>query len=312
MIIGMSSLYKEAVCLLESGQYEKALCACNEMLAHNSECADTYSLMGLIEYNRLNMGLAIDRFEQAIALNPAQGAYHYNLGTTLILLGRGNDAIPCFSKSIELQYKTAESCNHLGTILKGLGRLRESATCFEKVLELNPHHSMAVHNLRYMQDNNNIKIDPTCHISPLCSIKSDDTGNIDIGRETMIGDYTRLITSGGSISIGEHCSLHSFCVLYGHGGLTIGDYVRIATHSVIIPSNHNYDLVDIPIYKQGETNKGITIGDDVWIGAGCKILDGVYIGSGVVIGAGSVVTKSIAEYSVVAGVPAKVIKKRGS
>ncbi|MCK7515996.1 MAG: acyltransferase [Desulfobacterales bacterium] len=72
----------------------------------------------------------------------------------------------------------------------------------------------------------------------------------------------------------------------GDGGLTIGNNVRIAAHTVIIPANHVFDDVNIPIRKQGLSKKGIVIEDDVWIGSGVKILDGVVIGKGCVIGAG--------------------------
>lgn len=93
-------------------------------------------------------------------------------------------------------------------------------------------------------------------------------------------------------------------------GFEIGDNVRIAAQVVIIPMNHIYEDPDTPIWKQGIRAKGIKIEDDVWIGAGAKILDGVTIGKGSVIGAGAVVTDDIPPYSVAVGVPARVIKKR--
>lgn len=86
---------------------------------------------------------------------------------------------------------------------------------------------------------------------------------------------------------------------------------NIAAHTVIIPANHNFDRMDLPISRQGLTTKGINIGNDVWIGANVVILDGVEIGDGCVIGASSVVTKSIPNNSVAVGNPAKVIKSRG-
>jgi acetyltransferase-like isoleucine patch superfamily enzyme len=78
----------------------------------------------------------------------------------------------------------------------------------------------------------------------------------------------------------------------------------------VVPAGHNFERVDIPIRKQGSLMKGIVIEDDVWIGCGCRILDGVRIGRGSVIGAGSVVNKNVPEYSVVVGVPGRVIKNR--
>ncbi len=71
------------------------------------------------------------------------------------------------------------------------------------------------------------------------------------------------------------------------------------------------DRVDIPIMEQGVYTRGrLTIGDDVWLGAGAVVLDGVKVGKGCIIGAGAVVTKDLPDYSIAAGVPAKVIKSR--
>jgi acetyltransferase-like isoleucine patch superfamily enzyme len=141
---------------------------------------------------------------------------------------------------------------------------------------------------------------------------ADEFSQINIGSNTVIKPYSMVMTyPGGTISIGKNCSINPFCILYGHGGLMIGDNVRIAAQVIFIPANHNFSRADISITEQGITRGGIIVGNDVWIGAGAKILDGVIIGDGVVIGAGSVVTKSIISNSVVAGVPAKIIAKRG-
>jgi len=135
---------------------------------------------------------------------------------------------------------------------------------------------------------------------------------IEIGAGTWLFYHCMLNTSGGWINIGSNCTVNSFAVLYGHGGLEIGNGVRISAHVVIVPMNHIYKDPDVLIWMQGETRKGIKIEDDVWVGAGAKVLDGVTIGKGSVIGAGAVVTKDIPPYSIAVGVPARVIKKRGS
>jgi acetyltransferase-like isoleucine patch superfamily enzyme len=133
---------------------------------------------------------------------------------------------------------------------------------------------------------------------------------IVIGDRTLISSFAILRTHGGTIKIGDGCFVNSFSALYGHGDLTIGDNCLIGPQVTIIPVNYGYKDRNIPLRQQTPTMKGITIGDDVWIGAGVTILDGCTIGNGCVIGAGAVLTKSIEPYSIVAGVPAKKIGMR--
>ena len=93
-------------------------------------------------------------------------------------------------------------------------------------------------------------------------------------------------------------------------GTTIGNDVLIAGQCMIVPSNHNFEDINRPIKQQGFNSKGIIIEDNVWIGSGCKILDGVTIKKGAIIASGSVVTKNVAPNEIVGGVPAKLIKNR--
>lgn len=135
-------------------------------------------------------------------------------------------------------------------------------------------------------------------------------GKIQIGSNTVIRRWVCLKPWGGTIHIGDNCTVNSFCHISGNGGVIIGNNVLIATQCVLISANHNIDRCDIPINEQGETAKPIVIEDDVWLGAGVKVLAGVTIHRGSVIGAGSVVTKDVPEYSIAVGVPATVIKLR--
>lgn len=116
---------------------------------------------------------------------------------------------------------------------------------------------------------------------------------------------------GGSLEVGENSYLAPFVFIGGPGKVRIGRDCMIASHSTLIANNHNFDNTDVPISRQGLTCKGIHIEEDCWLGSGVRVLDGVTIGRGSVIGAGAVVTKDIPAYSVAAGVPAKVIRKRG-
>jgi acetyltransferase-like isoleucine patch superfamily enzyme len=133
---------------------------------------------------------------------------------------------------------------------------------------------------------------------------------ITIGAQTYVHSYALLKADGGTIRIGERCTINDFCVLYGHGDLIIGNDVHIATHSIIVPMNHVYAEPSVCISLQGNVKGKVTIEDDVLICASAVILAGVTIGKGSVIGAGAVVTKDIPPYSIAVGVPAKVIKQR--
>jgi acetyltransferase-like isoleucine patch superfamily enzyme len=134
-------------------------------------------------------------------------------------------------------------------------------------------------------------------------------GTLSIGKASIhMGAY--IATYGGDIKIGDGSAINPYCVLYGHGGLTIGNEVRIATHSIIVPANHTFSDPSLPIGRQPIDAKGIVIEDNVWIGAGVKILDGVVIASGCVVGAGSVVTRSLDPNGVYVGVPARRISSR--
>ena len=156
-----------------------------------------------------------------------------------------------------------------------------------------------------------VLIGPGTSVHPYAQISTlRGGGRIRIGSNCEIHTGTMVQAYGGQIEIGENCSFNPYCVIYGHGGLTVGHNVRIATHAVIIPSNHIFDDPRTPIYKQGEVSIGINIKDDVWIGAGAIVLDGVTIGRGSIVGAGSVVTKSIDDFTVAAGNPCRAIRKR--
>jgi acetyltransferase-like isoleucine patch superfamily enzyme len=132
-------------------------------------------------------------------------------------------------------------------------------------------------------------------------------GQISMGARCEVHPYAMLLAYGGSISLGDDCSVNPFAILYGQGGLRIGNGVRIAAHVVIIPANHDAGAKNVRLLDAGLRTKGITIEDDVWIGAGARILDGVCVGRGAVVGAGAVVTRSVPPGVTVVGVPAKAI-----
>ena len=115
--------------------------------------------------------------------------------------------------------------------------------------------------------------------------------------------FSSAVSLGDNSGIGVNALISSY--------VTIGNDVMMGPECMIFTSNHGMDRLDIPMWKQKHADpKPVVIGNDVWIGARVTILPGVHIGDGSVSGAGSVVTKDVEAYSIVAGNPAKLIRKR--
>jgi acetyltransferase-like isoleucine patch superfamily enzyme len=150
-----------------------------------------------------------------------------------------------------------------------------------------------------------VGIDPAARVYAL-------SGPVRIGAETVIERGAIISPCHGAVTIGERCFIGPYAILYGHGGLTIGDDVLIAGHTMIVPSNHNFAELDRPIREQGTTDRGIVVGSDMWIGTHVTVLDGVRIGDGAVVAAGAVVNRDVPSLAIVGGVPARVIDSRTS
>ena len=126
--------------------------------------------------------------------------------------------------------------------------------------------------------------------------------NVNIERNATFSIRTEIGNNSG-IGVNAHF----------YGKVVIGDNVMMAPDCIIYVRNHESSRLDIPMCEQGSTEeRPVVIGNDVWIGGRVIILPGVKIGDGAIIGAGSVVTKDVSEYDVVAGNPARVIKDRRS
>jgi acetyltransferase-like isoleucine patch superfamily enzyme len=124
--------------------------------------------------------------------------------------------------------------------------------------------------------------------------------------------YFAHIVEPYNVSIGHHVYINRNCDIITTGSnVTIGNFVMIGPNVTFIAQNHDVSNWKIPMIFSSSYSKGnIFIEDDVWIGANCTILAGVTIHRGSVIAAGAVVTKDVDSFTIVGGVPAKVIKKR--
>jgi maltose O-acetyltransferase len=117
------------------------------------------------------------------------------------------------------------------------------------------------------------------------------------------------ISDAKNIKIGSHCRINENVFLQGK--ISIGNFVMIAPNVSIYTKTHIYDNINLPMVKSGETETlDVSIGNDVWIGLNSTILPGISIGEGSIIAAHSLVNKDVEPYSIVGGVPAKLIKKR--
>lgn len=128
------------------------------------------------------------------------------------------------------------------------------------------------------------------------------------GKKVNIGTGARF-GNGKNIEIGDYSGIGMYCTV--PSDVKIGNYVMMAPHVTILNSKHNFDRVDIPMIKQGSTRLTTpTIEDDVWIGTHSIILPNVILKKGTIVAAGSVVTKTFPEYSIIGGNPARLIKSR--
>lgn len=147
-------------------------------------------------------------------------------------------------------------------------------------------------------------------ISPKAEVEI--TPNLRLGKRSVISSFVKIKSKDGPLHIGNDVDIASFCVITSHiAGTHIGDDCLIGPNVSIIGNNYRYDSLDVPIRLQEKiSTKGIRIASNVWIGAGCTILDGADIGAGTIVTPNSVVSSKLPENSIAQGNPAKVIFTR--
>jgi acetyltransferase-like isoleucine patch superfamily enzyme len=133
--------------------------------------------------------------------------------------------------------------------------------------------------------------------------------SITLGSRVEIEHEVFLKMTGGSLTVGDFTFIGRGCEIDVAQSVTIGAHTLLAPNVFITDHTHNHARAQ-RFDEQGSRNGPVAIGDDVWIGAHAVVLAGVTIGDGAIVGAGAVVTKDVAPYAIVAGVPARVIGSR--
>ncbi|MGB1699680.1 MAG: acyltransferase [Nannocystaceae bacterium] len=152
-----------------------------------------------------------------------------------------------------------------------------------------------------------VRLSETCFVAPCARLFAEPHREIEIGPLASVGAECML---HGPLRLGAESSLNARVIIdAGGGGVVIGEGTRIATGVHIYGWNHG-TAAGRPIRSQPTTSQGIRIGDDVWIGAGAGVCDGVTIGDGAVVGMHAVVTRDVGPGEVVAGNPARKIRDR--
>ena len=139
---------------------------------------------------------------------------------------------------------------------------------------------------------------------------------IQLADNVKIGDYSQIIGTGSirnmgvGLKIGKNSSFSEYSVFGSAGGIVIGEDVIAGQNIRFHAENHNYKDSNRIIREQGVNRKGISVGNNCWIGAGAVFLDGSSIGSGCIVSANAVVTKKFPDNVIIGGIPAKILKNR--
>jgi len=135
-------------------------------------------------------------------------------------------------------------------------------------------------------------------------------GRIVVGRDCTLETGVVLESYGGRIELAERTFVGPYTVIYGHGGVAIGEGCLIAMHCRILSSNHTVAPFGTSIRSQPDVLLPTRLGRDVWLGAGVTVLGGVTIGDRCIVGAGAVVTRDLPPGTIAHGVPAEIRKFR--
>lgn len=179
---------------------------------------------------------------------------------------------------------------------------------FQRIVLLINTHYLKLKYCLFISSIGKNKIEKGVRLRPLLNL-SERILNVKLLGENRIGSYS-IIQGSGSISFGRGSYCGDYCVFGVNENIDIGANVMIAQAVTIRDTDHVFSNADIPMVDQGISTKGIVICNNVWIGHGAIILKGVTVGEGAIVAAGAVVKSDVPSFSIVGGVPAKVISQR--
>ena len=133
--------------------------------------------------------------------------------------------------------------------------------------------------------------------------------HVSLGDRVALRDGV-MLAGRGAMRIGDRTAINEGCLLTAMERVEIGADVMLAPRVSVLDVDHRHADRDTPISKQGYETAPVIIGDGAWLGAGVVVTRGVTIGEGAIVGANSVVTKDVPPYTIVGGVPARIIRER--
>src|SRR3954471_19187672 len=151
-----------------------------------------------------------------------------------------------------------------------------------------------------------VVVDDNC----LLDAKGDSNRGITIGNRVFIGRNTILSCKNGNIDLEDGANVGFNCEIFSASSVRIGRETLIAAYCYVIGGEHDFSDPSQPVLAQARRSEGVTIGAGAWLGAGAKILDGVWLGDRAGIGAGGVVRGPVPSAAVAVGVPARVVAQR--
>ncbi len=166
--------------------------------------------------------------------------------------------------------------------------------------------NIAIRHPHKIKIGNNVVMDDNC----VLDAKGETNHGIEIHNGVFIGRGTILTCHNGDIILEDNVNIGFNCVISSLSRIVIKKNHLMAAFCYLVGGDHESDRTDIPVLFQGRSSKGIQIDENVWLGAGVAVLDGVTIGRDSIIGAGAVVNKNIPDYAIAAGLPAKFMWDR--